>query len=127
MSQMSEKEVLKKILTACEDAKAIDPVILDMSDLANLTDKFVIASGRSDRHVIGIANRIKSDLRDVKIKPLVMEGMNKAHWVLMDYEQIVVHIFYESARELYDLEGLWSKAKKIKPSTILGKSAQAAA
>ena len=53
--------------------------------------------------------------------------MNKAHWVLMDYEQIVVHIFYESARELYDLEGLWSKAKKIKPSTILGKSAQAAA
>ena len=124
---MSEKEILKKILTACEDAKAIDPVVLDMKDLVNLTDKYVIASGRSDRHVIGIANRIKTDLRDCKIKPLVVEGMNKAHWVLMDYDQVVVHIFYESARELYDLEGLWSNAKKIKPSSILGKSEQAAA
>lgn len=124
---MSEKDVLKKILTACEDAKAIDSIVLDLVGLANLTDKFVIASGRSDRHVIGIANRIKSDLRDAKVKPLVIEGMDKAHWVLMDYEGIVVHIFYESARELYDLEGLWSKAKKIDPSTILGKSAQAAA
>ena len=112
-SRKSSNQLLAKVIAAGEDVKGFDISILDVSDVFHLSDYFVILSGRSDRHVQGIVNSIQSQLESHKIKPLTVEGFDKAHWVLMDYGDVIVHVFYEKARELYDLESLWVDAKTI--------------
>ena len=103
----------KKIYHAVDESKGIDPVLLDVSDVFSLADYFLIVSGRSDRHTQGIANKIIASLEEEKIKPLATEGYDKAHWILLDYDDVIVHIFYEAIRKDYDLESLWSSAKQV--------------
>ena len=100
------------------ERKTIDLVVLDVRKLTSVADVFIICSGRSNRHVSAIADFIQSDLKKHGIKPLSVEGKNEGHWVLMDYGHVVIHIFYESLRNFYDLEGLWVDAKRIKTKTL---------
>ena len=93
--------------------KAMNLVALDVSDLTSFADVFIICSGRSNRQVNAIAEHIQVDLKKHKIKPLSVEGMGDGHWVLLDYGHVIIHIFYDPVREFYDLEGLWSDAKRI--------------
>ena len=93
--------------------KAINVVVLDVADLTSYADVFIICSGRSNRQVSAIAEFIKADLKKHNIKPLGVEGTKDGHWILLDYGHVIIHVFYEPVREFYDLEGLWSDAKRI--------------
>jgi len=98
--------------------KAVDVVVLDVGELTSIADVFIICSGRSNRQVSAIADHIERDLKKHKIRPLSVEGANEGHWVLMDYGNVIIHVFYESARNLYDLEGLWADARRIVPPAL---------
>jgi len=95
------------------DRKAEDLLVLDVSKLSSFADYFVICSGRSSRQVQGIADNLATSLRQRGIRAAGIEGSREGHWILMDYGDVIVHIFYEPVRLFYDLESLWSEAKRI--------------
>lgn len=101
------------------DHKAQDLVLLDVSGISSFADYFLICSGRSSRQVQGIADRLEEALRDLGIRPLGVEGRREGHWVLMDYGDVIVHIFYGPTRNVFDLESLWSEAKQV-DLTVVG-------
>ena len=102
-----------QITLACTEAKGRDVLVLSTSEISDLFSYFIIVSGRSDRQVQGIGNKILERTSKCGINPLAVDGMEIGHWVVMDYGDILVHIFYEPLRSHYDLEGLWAKAKKV--------------
>jgi len=93
--------------------KALNVVVLDVHGLASFADTFIVCSGRSHRQVSAIAEFVQKDLKAKGIKPLGIEGLREGHWVLMDYGDVLIHVFYEPVRIFYDLEGLWSDAKRV--------------
>lgn len=107
-------EIAQMAAQAALDKKAEDLIILDLRGLSSFTDYFVIMSGRSTRHVQGLAEAVDSALRHKKIKSSKSEGLNEGHWVLLDYIDVVVHVFYSETRGFYDLEGLWHDAPRVK-------------
>ncbi len=99
---------------AARDAKAEDLVIMDVRKISSFTDYFVIMSGRSTRHVQGLADAVAGALGKKRLTSVNTEGLKEGVWVLLDYNDVVVHIFYREAREFYDLEGLWHDAPLVK-------------
>ena len=96
------------------DRKAEDIVMLDISKVSIIADYFVICSGTSDRHVKAIAREIEEKLREEDgIRPANMEGITEGTWVLMDYGDVLVHVFEPKTREFYRLEQLWSEAQPV--------------
>ncbi len=104
------------VVGAALNKKALKPVLLDMKGVTSFTDYFFICSGSSDRQVQAIAEGIQEALEEQGIRALGIEGMLEGKWVLMDYEDVVVHIFLEPVRQFYDLEGLWLEAPRIQIS-----------
>jgi ribosome-associated protein len=102
-------------IEAASAKKALNLVVLDVSELTSIADLFIICSGRSNRQVNAIADSIIVGLKKHEIKPLSVEGTGEGHWVLLDYGHVVIHVFYEPVREFFDLEGLWADAKRITP------------
>jgi ribosome-associated protein len=95
------------------DVKAIDLVELDLRDILGYTDFFVICSGNTDRQAKAIHDRIHEGMKkDHAILPRRVEGTNEARWILMDYLDVVVHVFTPEAREFYRLEQLWGEAPR---------------
>ena len=92
------------------DRKAQEPVILEVKGLSSLGDYFIICSGGSKRHVQGLAQHLQEALAGLGVKPLGVEGLEEGHWVLLDYNDVVIHLFIKPLREFYDLEGLWLEA-----------------
>lgn len=92
------------------DKKAYDLLLMDVSQHTSLADFFLICTGRSDTQVQAISQSIEEHLGALGRKPRTVEGMRTGHWVLMDYGDVVVHIFLESVRAFYDLERLWARA-----------------
>lgn len=95
------------------EKKACDLVVLEVRALTSIADYFIICSGRSDRQVQSIAQGLEESSAKLGIKPYAVEGASRGHWVLMDFSDVVVHVFYEPVREFYDLEGLWGDAPKV--------------
>ncbi len=96
------------------DKKVLDLRILEVKGLSSLTDYLVIGTGRSDRQVQAIAESVHLGLKkDHATLPLGVEGMNDGRWVLIDYGDVMVHIFQEPVRAFYDLDGLWTEAPEI--------------
>ncbi len=95
------------------DKKAEDVRVLDVRAISSFSDYFVICSGHSTRHVQGIVRAIEETIDRNKEHPRGIEGLQEGQWVLMDYGDVVVHVFYSPARDFYDLEGLWSDAKTM--------------
>ncbi len=96
------------------DKKAFDVRLLDVRKISSLTDYLLIASGRSDRQVQAVADSIHLGLKkDHATMPLAIEGMKEGRWVLIDYGDVMVHVFQDSVREYYDLDGLWSEAAEL--------------
>lgn len=100
-------------IKAALNKKVIGLVALDVRGLTSIADYFIICSGLSNRQVGAVAEAIQIDLKKNGIKPLSIEGQQEGHWVVMDYGHVIIHIFYEPIRTLYDLEGLWIDAKRI--------------
>ncbi|OQX26278.1 MAG: ribosome silencing factor [Desulfobacteraceae bacterium IS3] len=99
--------------------KAYQVAVLDVHTLTSFTDVFIICCGRSNRQVQAIAEFVQEELRKHKIKPLSVEGETEGHWILLDYGHVIIHVFYESVRKFYDLEGLWTDAKRIKTESLM--------
>ncbi|HNT44132.1 MAG TPA: ribosome silencing factor [Syntrophorhabdaceae bacterium] len=95
-----------------DDKKALDVVVMDLTGITDIADHFVIAGGTSERHVRTIADGIREGMKQEGARPLAVEGYDEGRWVILDYQSVVVHIFLEQLRELYDLESLWIEAKR---------------
>lgn len=94
------------------EKKACDLVVMDVRGLTSIADYFIICSGRSDRQVQSIAQGLEENSAQHGIKPFAVEGSGRGHWVLMDFSDVIVHIFYEPVRRFYDLDGLWGHAPR---------------
>ncbi len=106
----------EKALTCAREisrSKGLDLVVLQVSKYSSFADYFLICSGKSSRQVQGIADNVEDSLREMGIKPLGVEGKKEGHWVLMDYGDVIVHVFYEPVRYFYDLESLWADASRL--------------
>ena len=112
-SDLSSLEVAKLVSAAALDKKARDLIVLDVSEISSFADYFVIMSGRSTRHVQGLAEAVDSKIRSKRTKDTNSEGLREGLWVLLDYNDVVVHIFYNEVRKFYDLEGLWHDAPRM--------------
>jgi ribosome-associated protein len=107
---------LEKTLAAVEaalDKKAYDLVVLQVEHLSSIADYFVLATGRSDIQVQAIARGIEERMERANTRPLAIEGLKHGHWVVMDYDDVVVHIFFEPVREFYRLDANWIDAREI--------------
>lgn len=111
--EMSAREKALLCARVGAEYKALDLVVLEVSSFTSFADYFIIASGKSSRQVQGIADNLERNLRDHGIKPLGVEGRGEGQWILMDYGDVILHIFYEPIRHFYDLESLWSEAARI--------------
>jgi ribosome-associated protein len=100
-------------LQAAIEKKAQDPVLLELKGITSLTDYFLLCNGKSDRQVQAIAQAIEEALKKRGTRPIGQEGTAEGKWILMDYDDVVVHIFLEPVRKFYDLEGLWIDAPRI--------------
>lgn len=101
------------LLQSALEKKAQDPVLLDVEGLVTYADFFVICSGISARQVQAITEWVETNMRKAGVRALSVEGQTSGKWVLMDYGTVVLHVFYEPVRQFYDLEGLWSDARKL--------------
>lgn len=95
------------------EKKSYDLVLIDVREATSIADYFVICSGRSDRQVQTIAQGIEENLAKLGIKPISIEGLSRGQWVLIDFSDVIVHIFYQPIREFYDLETLWAHAPRV--------------
>jgi ribosome-associated protein len=96
------------------DKKAEDALILDVRAVSNVADYFFICTGTSEPHLRAIANEIERRLRDEGIRPHHREGFPPSRWIVMDYNDVLVHIFHPELRQRYALEQLWGDAKRVK-------------
>lgn len=103
------------VLVAVEalEKKAVGLEILDVAGRVDYADFLVLMSGRSDRHVVALAQGIEEALKKKGHRPISVEGLPHATWVLIDFGDVVVHVFQEDRRHLYNLEGLWMDARRI--------------
>ena len=101
------QELLRIAAEAADSKSALDLVALDVSDPLPLTDVFLLASGRNERNVVAIAEEIEDKLLEAGVKALRREGRAEGRWVLLDFGDLVVHVFHEEDRMYYSLERLW--------------------
>lgn len=100
-------------IAAALDKKAGDVVIMDLRKASSFTDFFVLCTGQNMRQVKAIAEAIEAELKKDGLRPSLVEGYNKAEWVLLDYFDFIFHVFTPSTREFYGLERLWGSAERI--------------
>lgn len=96
-----------------EDKKGVDPVILDVRELSNVTDFFVIVNGNSTPHLKALAEELHLKLKELGIRNHRKSGTPESGWIVMDFVDVVVHVFSRETREYYALEELWSDAERI--------------
>ena len=111
--KINKDELLVNIIKGIEEVKGSDIDILDLRDIENtVCDYFIICNGNSNTQVNAIVNSVQKIVsKELKDKPWHVEGSDNAEWVLMDYVDIVVHVFQKHVREFYNIEGLWGDAK----------------
>lgn len=101
------------VYRAIEDKKGENTVVLDLRGLSSVTDILIVCNGHSDRHVQALAENVQVEMKKQGVLPLGVEGLKAGSWVLLDYGDIIVHIFHEPVRQFYDLEGIWSDAPRL--------------
>ncbi len=107
------RERVLRCINAALARKAGRPVVMNVRELSSFADYFLICSGASDRQVKALCSHLQETLKKTGMIPLGVEGEKHGRWVLMDYDDVVVHIFLEPLREFYDLERLWSDAPRM--------------
>jgi len=116
LAKKKEPDSRKRVLlciNASLEKKAKELVILNVKEISAFTDYFLIMSGTSDRQVRAIADAIQENLKLAGILPLGIEGEAAGQWILMDYDDVIIHIFLETIRSFYDLERLWTEAPRM--------------
>lgn len=120
MSQLPARDIeiparIRSAVAAIQDRKARDLLVLQLGEISEFTDFFLLSTGTSERQVRAIADAVDERLREEGTRPLHIEGYEHGQWVLMDYGDFLVHIFYEPTREYYQLERLWADAPDLTP------------
>lgn len=118
------KQVARDIAAVTWELKALNTVVIDLRGRVSYTDFVVVCSGTSDRHVHAIANRVDEAMREAGRPPLSTEGTEEGRWALLDYGDLIVHVFNQKARKDYDLERMWTEAPRLDledaPSELYG-------
>ena len=107
------RRIADEALAAALDKKALEPVMLDVRELCSYADYILLVSGRSDRQVDAITDGVADAMRKLGARPLGVEGVDSGQWALLDYGDVVVHVFHHPVRRHYDLEGLWIDAVRV--------------
>ena len=112
-TKLPQKKLVEKIVSSIDEVKGIDVDLLDLRKINNTVCRFfIICTGTSNTHVSAITSSIKKNVsKELKEKPYSMEGLENQEWVLIDYVDVVVHIFQQNIREFYDIQNLWGDAK----------------
>ena len=105
--------VARRAAQLCLDRKANDVLMLDLTDVSDVTDFFIVASGTSDTHVRAVAEHVVTELKKTGTPVHHVEGLTQGRWVLLDYVDFVVHVFHPTLRSFYQLERLWGDAEII--------------
>jgi ribosome-associated protein len=117
LARKKDKNGSRERVLLCANAalerKAKELVILNVKEISAFADHFILCSGTSDRQVRAIAATIQENLKKAGILPLGVEGEDAGRWILLDYDDVIIHVFLESARTFYDLERLWSGAARM--------------
>ncbi|MBU0480659.1 MAG: ribosome silencing factor [Proteobacteria bacterium] len=119
LADLEISELLARIYRTVSEKKAEKPVILDVRGISDFADYFVIMSGTSTRHVQGLAEAVDDEIGSRRTREGDTEGLSEARWVLLDYNDIIIHVFHYEDRDHYDLEGLWHDAPRLDPKKLL--------
>lgn len=122
--EVDTSALAEEIAALTWDRKGLNTVVIDLRDTVSYTDFLVISSGTSDRQVQAIARHVERSLRDLGYRPISSEGVDSGRWALLDYGDAILHVFNQSARQEFDLEGMWSDAPRLelddKPESLYG-------
>ena len=110
---MNSADMARLAAGAALDKKALEPIVIDLRGISSVAEYFVIVTGTSDRHVQAVAENIIEAFRSIGVKTMGEEGFREGRWILLDYGEIVVHVFLEPVREYYDIERLWIDAPRL--------------
>lgn len=116
---MEAKELMENIVKVLDSKKAKDIRAIRIGDLTILGEYFVIATGTSSTQVKMLADEVDYQLGEKGVQPHRVEGYHSENWIILDYTDVIVHIFHEDTREFYDLERLWADGEKVDLSRIL--------
>jgi len=112
---MTDGEILARAcVAAAADKKAEDPVVLDLRGISTFTDFFVVCSGTSEPQLKAISSEVREQVREkLERKPISEDGFPVSQWIILDYGEVIVHLFHTEKRAFYGLENLWSDAKRL--------------
>lgn len=116
---MTSLEKAKKVVEILSKRKAFDVVLIEVGNLTSITDYFVICSGNSETQIKSLADEVDEKMKEQDISPSHVEGYRSASWILLDYDDVIVHVFHKESRMFYSLEHLWGDAKRIDISDII--------
>lgn len=122
---MDSKELATKIAIAMDKKKALEIRAVQVEDLTILADYFVMATGNSTTQVSAIADEVEFQLEQLGIRPARVEGHDSKRWILMDYGDVIVHVFTPDAREYYDLEHMWADGKPLPLAQAINEAREA--
>ncbi|MDK2799410.1 MAG: ribosome-associated protein [Clostridiales bacterium] len=117
--ELNSEKLALKIVQILDDKKAKDIEVLDISNVSLLADYFVICSGNSTTQIKALADEVEEKLAELGYIPIHKEGYSSSSWILLDYGEIVVHIFHYESRSFYNLEHLWSDARSVDIQAII--------
>jgi len=108
-----EDQKFNLCIKAALKKRALNLIAIEIKEISSFADYFIICSGSSSRQVQAIASSIKLDLKKEGIYSLGIEGFNEGEWILLDYDEVIIHVFYQPLREFYELERLWADAPRV--------------
>ncbi len=113
-AELSSLDLARNSVWAAQEKKALDPIILDLRNISTITDYLVVCSAQSEPQIKAIANGVEKVLKeDFERHPLAVDGFPTSQWIVIDYGDVMVHIFHEQKRGVYALEDLWSDAPQV--------------
>ena len=116
---MTQKEMIETIVKALDLKRAEDIQVIGIKDLTVIADYFIIANGNSTTQTKALADEVEYQLKEKGVMPTRTEGYQGAQWIVLDYSDIVVHVFYKETRQYYNLERLWSDGENVDVSEYL--------
>ena len=115
---MEAKEIVKMAYKVLDEKKAVDIKIIDISKVSVIADYFIIAGATNDRQVKALADNVEDTLGRAGCEPKSIEGYSNANWILMDYRDVIIHVFNQEQRLFYDLERIWTEGKIVEASEL---------
>jgi ribosome-associated protein len=114
MAAITPRQLALLAAEVCDEKKAKEIIVLDVRKITSISDYFIVCSTSNERQARAIADDLRVRMKELGKREMGVEGIEDARWVLQDFGDIVLHIFHESQREFYDIEGLWADAKQVR-------------